>query len=100
LVERREGLDAACRDVGRDPATLATTVGVTVKFPDLGADPGGGDDPDKALTGDPETVAAGLAAYAALGVDHVILAPEPNTQATLARLAEALDLHRRQAATR
>ena len=94
LAERREGLDAACRDVGRDPATLATTVGVTVRFAEAAEQAEADADPDKALAGEPEAVAAGLDAYEALGVDHVILAPEPNTQATLARLAEGLDLYR------
>jgi alkanesulfonate monooxygenase SsuD/methylene tetrahydromethanopterin reductase-like flavin-dependent oxidoreductase (luciferase family) len=90
LPARLAEMRAACREVGRDPATLATTVGVNVVFPDLGAQSSEPNDPDKALPGDPEAIASGLAAYAALGVDHVILSPDPNTHAAQARLAEGL----------
>ncbi|HEU0114373.1 MAG TPA: LLM class flavin-dependent oxidoreductase [Thermomicrobiales bacterium] len=90
LPKRLAEMRAACQEVGRDPATLATTVGVNVVFPDLGAQVEGDGDPDKALPGTEEAIAAGLAAYDALGVAHVILSPEPNTQAAQARLAEGL----------
>ena len=36
LAERLERIRAACAEVGRDPATLAVTVGVQVAYPDLG----------------------------------------------------------------
>jgi alkanesulfonate monooxygenase SsuD/methylene tetrahydromethanopterin reductase-like flavin-dependent oxidoreductase (luciferase family) len=90
LPDLLAGVRAACQEVGRDPATLATTVGVSVAFPDLGPEMPGGDDPDAALPGDPEAIANALGEYAGLDVDQVILSPDPNTHAAHARLAEAL----------
>ena len=34
LVERMAALDRACEAIGRDPATLERTVGVSVRYPD------------------------------------------------------------------
>jgi alkanesulfonate monooxygenase SsuD/methylene tetrahydromethanopterin reductase-like flavin-dependent oxidoreductase (luciferase family) len=79
LPERRAALDAACAEVGRDPATIETTVGVSVAFPDLDPTIEGVDDPDRVLTGTAAEVAAGLRAHAAAGVGHVIVNLAPNT---------------------
>lgn len=90
LAERRANLDAACREVGRDPKTLEVTVGVTVRL-DQGDTP---PDPQKTLFGSAEEIAAGLKGYADAGVGHVICAPTPNTPESLDRLAEALTAFR------
>ncbi|CAN5675142.1 LLM class F420-dependent oxidoreductase [soil metagenome] len=88
FFQRREGLLAACDEVGRDPATLAITVGVRI------ADPATQDealDPDAVM--DMSSVTAitdGLAEWAELGVDHVICALEPGTRDSFDRLAEAV----------
>lgn len=90
----------ACRDVGRDPATLAVTVGLYVLYPELLrpveaetlAD--SYDDPDKALRGTPDEIAAGLLAYAELGVKHLICNLIPDTAEALAELSKALRLVR------
>ena len=58
-------LDAACAEVGRDPATLERTVGVWVDLP--AAPPRGWD----ALRGTPEEIAAGLRRYADSGYTQV-----------------------------
>lgn len=96
LAERRQGLEAACTEVGRDPATLAVTVGVTVAFPDLLPDDDDGDehDPAKVLRGSVEEIAAGLRAYADQGVAHVICMCNPTTDETLERLARAMERSR------
>ncbi|HET8630300.1 MAG TPA: LLM class flavin-dependent oxidoreductase [Thermomicrobiales bacterium] len=94
LAERRAGLDAACAEVGRDPATLAVTVGVIVAYPPEGAAPPAGGDPAKVLAGSAEEVAAGLRAYREQGVAHVICNCVPNDAASLARLADALRVYR------
>ena len=51
-------------------------------------------EPDKALFGSAEEVAAGLRAYAEQGVAHVICSLEPATPESLEWLAEALRIYR------
>ena len=80
----------ACARVGRDPATMTVTIGVTVHDPGPGAPipttPG--------LAGTPAEIAAGIRAHAESGVDHLIAALEPCTPATVAAFAEAVALYR------
>lgn len=94
LPERRAALEAACAQASRDPSTLAVTVGVTVRYAAPGATLEQPLDPDKALFGTAEEVAAGLRAYAEQGVAHVICGLEPTTPESLAWLAEALRIYR------
>jgi probable F420-dependent oxidoreductase len=92
LHERRANLDAACAGEGRDPATLATTVGVIVQPPQLKAPeqlP-----PERALFGSPEQVAAGLRQYADLGVAHVICTAEQVTPEIVDWLGEVVTIFR------
>ena len=109
LARVRGELAQACERVGRDPATLSITVGITVRYPDLAtatkdpaaAEPAAADaatEPEAstspALSGTPDEIAAGLAAHAAAGADHVIAALEPATPATLAAFAQAVARYR------
>ncbi len=94
LAERRAGLEEACRAEDRDPATVEITVGVSVVYPELLAQPPSAEEQGKALSGDAATVAAGLRAFADAGVGHVMLALEPNTPEALGRFTEALELYR------
>lgn len=72
LAPRVAAIEAACRDVGRDPATLGRTVGVMIDLPGRGSS---GDwpwatrvrVPNEPLTGTPEGIAAELRACATLG---------------------------------
>ena len=89
LARVRGELADACGRVGRDPSTLAITVGVNVRYPDLGADEEG-----QALSGDADEIAAGLAAHATAGADHVIAALDPNTPEALERFLEAVRRYR------
>ena len=50
--------------------------------------------PDKVLTGSAEDIAAGLRAYADLGVAHVICNLMPCNRAAIARLAEGVRQYR------
>ena len=83
----RERVDAACLEVGRDPATLACSA--TVKIHTI---------PDVPLTttaytplvGSPEELSAAPRAYAAEGISHVQLWIEPNTPAGIAAFAPVL----------
>ena len=95
LARARAELTAACARVGRDPATLAITVGVTVRYP-AGALPGANASdaqaapPRPGLTGTPDEIAAGLRAHATAGTAHLIASLEPCTPDTLAAFAESV----------
>jgi alkanesulfonate monooxygenase SsuD/methylene tetrahydromethanopterin reductase-like flavin-dependent oxidoreductase (luciferase family) len=85
-------IEAACHEVGRDPATLGMTVLVGLWFPDLQAKR-----PsifDHTLTGAAPELAAAMRGYAELGVQHLMFQCEPYVPATLQRLTEALQLYR------
>jgi hypothetical protein len=80
--------------VGRDPATLERTVGVTVRYPDLMVPPADGSEAPApegaALRGSVDDIAAGLRAYADEGTGHVIAALEPTTPEAVERFAAAV----------
>jgi alkanesulfonate monooxygenase SsuD/methylene tetrahydromethanopterin reductase-like flavin-dependent oxidoreductase (luciferase family) len=97
LARVRGELLETCRRVGRDPATLSMTVGVTVRYPTEGPQPADAPAP-AALTGTAEEIAAGLAAHAAAGADHLVVALEPCTPGTLASFADAVARYRAAAA--
>jgi probable F420-dependent oxidoreductase len=88
-------VDAAARDVGRDPAEIARTVAVHVRMPG-GRGRTMGDDSTSArivpLEGDSETIAAGLRAYADAGVAEVQIVLDPIDRPSVERLAEALPI--------
>jgi len=84
-------IEAACRQVGRDPATLGVTALIGLWFPDLLAQkPGFFDQP---LTGTAQEIAAALHGYAALGVRHVMFQVAPYTSEARQRLADAVRLY-------
>ncbi len=91
LLQRMADLDAACQAIGRAPASLVKTLGVNVRFPEAGTPA----DPSKWLTGSPQAIADGLAAFDAAGYDHLIVWLEPMTERSVERLAEAVELFRR-----
>jgi probable F420-dependent oxidoreductase len=74
LAPRFVDLEAACREVGRDPGSIRRTAGTYVAVL-------GGPDPARqmrpTMRGTPEEIAAGLHAFEALGVDHITLSLEP-----------------------
>lgn len=88
----REGVDAICRDVGRDPAQIERTASIIV-------DPSGRNevpasmDPDTAipLSGSPQEIAAGLKAFEAEGITHLQLYLVPNTLETLESFHKVLE---------
>lgn len=96
LARVRGELEAACVAVGRDPATLDVTVGITVRYPDLAAPRADGAPAPEpvgvALSGSDAEIAAGLAAHAAAGARHLIVALEPASVASVQRLAAAVRL--------
>jgi alkanesulfonate monooxygenase SsuD/methylene tetrahydromethanopterin reductase-like flavin-dependent oxidoreductase (luciferase family) len=85
-------IEAACREVGRDPATIGVTALIGLWFPDLKAEkPGYLDNP---LTGTPPEIAAAMHGYAELGVRHIMFQCDPYTAEARQRLTDALRLYR------
>src|SRR5581483_6595975 len=77
MVEPRARIEAACREVGRDPATLGITALIGLWFPDLQArQPSFFPYP---LTGTVQEIAAAMCGYAELGVQHIMFQCEPYT---------------------
>jgi probable F420-dependent oxidoreductase len=91
----RELVDAACRDVGRDPAEIERTVAVHARLPG-GRGRTMGDtsttDTIRPLEGDPAAMAAELRAYAAAGVDEVQLVLDPIDRVAIERFAPVLSI--------
>jgi alkanesulfonate monooxygenase SsuD/methylene tetrahydromethanopterin reductase-like flavin-dependent oxidoreductase (luciferase family) len=88
----RELVDAACLEVGRDPAEVERTVAVLVRLQGgegrLQGDTA--NDPTPPLDGSPADIADGLRAYAAEGIGHVQLVVDPITLASIRALAPVL----------
>lgn len=85
-------LRKACKETGRDLATLPYSFMVGMAFPDLL----GWDKPKKRgwLSGTTEEIAAVLAEYEALGAAHLMFHLRPSTPEAYNRLAEAVALYR------
>jgi probable F420-dependent oxidoreductase len=92
VIEPIARIGTACREVGRDPATLGITALVGVWFPDLQAvKPGFLTNP---LVGTTTEIAAAMRGYAELGVQHIMFQYAPYTSEAYRRLAEALATYR------
>lgn len=92
LARRIADLRAACTEVGRDPATLEVSVGITVRAePD---EEWGRPGTPAALVAEPAVVADALHAYEALGAGHVQLDVQPATPATFDRALEGIARYR------
>ncbi len=80
-------LDAACREVGRDPATLRRTVGIRVH------EPGTASGDPRGLVADTDRLAALFDDLAALGVDDTIVWATSKSSAAIDRIADARRWH-------
>ena len=92
MAEPLAKIQAACRQIGRDPATLGITALIGLWFPDLQTKQPGF--LEKPLTGTAQEIAAAMRGYADLGVQHIMFQCEPYTAEALRRLTEALHLYR------
>lgn len=82
-------LEAACTEVGRDPASIGRSAGLDVKPLELDPGNGGG-----AIAGPPERIAEAILAFRDAGYDHVELWPAPFGMAAIEALAPVLELLR------
>jgi probable F420-dependent oxidoreductase len=92
VAPRQTGADAACRDVGRDPASLGRTAGIFVDLPDRVGRNFGAVPP---ISDSPEAIADTLRAYAATGLDHVQVWLDPWTPSSVEQFGHALSLFKR-----
>ena len=90
----RDAVDAACRDTGTDPGTIARTAAVHVRFPDgVGRIQGSyASAPPPPLEGPPEQMAERMRAYAREGVGHVQLVIDPIKRGSIEAFAPVLRL--------
>jgi len=94
MAEPLRKIEAACREVGRDPVTLGVTALIGLWFPDL--QPKKPTFFDSPLTGTAQEIAAALRGYAELRVEHIMFQCEPYVPQALQRLTEAVQLYRAQ----
>jgi alkanesulfonate monooxygenase SsuD/methylene tetrahydromethanopterin reductase-like flavin-dependent oxidoreductase (luciferase family) len=87
VEERLETLRQAIVTAGKPAGAVAPTVGVVVRDPDQPPVR----DPDPRAIAVPELPDA-ISAYQKLGVQHLIISPEPMTARTVERIAEAKQL--------
>jgi alkanesulfonate monooxygenase SsuD/methylene tetrahydromethanopterin reductase-like flavin-dependent oxidoreductase (luciferase family) len=88
-------VDAACHDVGRDPAAIERTVAVHVRLPGgRGRTMGDASAADRIrpLEGDAGSMAAELRAYAAAGIGEVQLVLDPIDRTAIERFAPVLTI--------
>ena len=92
MAEPLARMEAACREVGRDPATIGVSAFIGLWFPDLQAKkPSFFGHP---LTGTTQEIAAAMRGYAEIDVQHIMFQCEPYTPEALRRLTEALRRYR------
>jgi len=77
-------LDAACHEVGRDPATLVRTSGSNFDMT------GGSSRRWEPIGGDAEAMAAAIRGFRDLGVSHYVCGLDPCTPETLTRFAAVI----------
>jgi alkanesulfonate monooxygenase SsuD/methylene tetrahydromethanopterin reductase-like flavin-dependent oxidoreductase (luciferase family) len=86
FTPRLEKINAACERLGRDPATMRSSVTVGVTAPGIeGLAPGA-----EPISGSPDAVAEEIQKYRDVGVDHLAIYLHPCSESGLEWLAEAL----------
>jgi alkanesulfonate monooxygenase SsuD/methylene tetrahydromethanopterin reductase-like flavin-dependent oxidoreductase (luciferase family) len=91
----REAVDAACREVGRDPATLGRTMTVLVDFvgtPDLATRLIRPDSHAEPIVGTPAEIARALHSFTAEGISHIQVALQPNNLAGIEQFAPVIEV--------
>jgi probable F420-dependent oxidoreductase len=89
-VEEKLGtLREAVKTAGKPDDAVAATVGIVVRDADQ---PSVADPDPRAIAGSVPELAEAFTAYQKLGVDHLIISPEPMTPRSVERIAEAKQL--------
>ncbi|HEU5101975.1 MAG TPA: LLM class flavin-dependent oxidoreductase [Roseiflexaceae bacterium] len=83
----RSLVDAACEEVGRDPATVERTLTISVNPTEHTGSANSG-----ILCGSPEILAEELRAFAREGISHIQIAFQPMTLASIEEFAPTLEL--------
>ncbi len=91
--ETSAALDEACREIGRDPATLERTAGVRVAAP---TDDNAAESEGALIRGDADEIARAFASWEAEGVSELVCWPDPSDAETVSLIADALALHHKQ----
>jgi probable F420-dependent oxidoreductase len=91
LAEPSRRLRDACVQVGRDPATIDVTAGVSISFPDLGETRSFAKKP---LAGTAASLVQAFRGYADAGAAHLIIQPTPAGLPALERVMQAVRLYR------
>jgi alkanesulfonate monooxygenase SsuD/methylene tetrahydromethanopterin reductase-like flavin-dependent oxidoreductase (luciferase family) len=94
LPPRVAELHAACSDVGRDPATLAVTVGQIVATPEATQDEGDADRAARFAFTSAESLADEWRGFEEQGVAHLIVWPQPFDEECLQLVTAALRNYR------
>jgi probable F420-dependent oxidoreductase len=89
IEEQKSQIMEACREVGRDPATLELTAGTFVRILAPGEQRKAG---ENRISGSPEEVAQALKGFADLGVKHLVVLVEPESAEGIARMGEVAKL--------
>ena len=92
LVPLNASVDAAARDAGRDPGEIGRTAAVFVQLPSGRGRHRMTANPPKAdpITGGPDDIAEGLAAFARVGISHLQVVVDPITVEAVEELGPAL----------
>jgi alkanesulfonate monooxygenase SsuD/methylene tetrahydromethanopterin reductase-like flavin-dependent oxidoreductase (luciferase family) len=90
---RMADLDRACDEIGRDPASIARSAGISVRYDDATL-PGPTGNREKDLMGEPAQIAEGLRAFEQAGIPFSMIWLEPMNERSLDRLAEAVAILR------
>ena len=88
----RELVDARCRDVGRDPATLGRSCSIAIDPTGKRDVPSNLDADLQALSGPPEVVAQAIRAFADEGIDHIQAYMVPSTIESVEWLAKVIEI--------
>jgi alkanesulfonate monooxygenase SsuD/methylene tetrahydromethanopterin reductase-like flavin-dependent oxidoreductase (luciferase family) len=92
VLPLRDRVDAACREVGRDPATVERTVAVAVRMPGgKGRVQGGAAAPTPPISGTAEEMAAAIRGFAAAGIAEVQCVLDPISEDSIEAFAAVLD---------